>query len=262
LPSRSVVETDRATPTAARAAPDLWRMTGVAALAVVVFSWGQFPMWMIGDPPSPYDGAGLGRHLSSIRNIVFTRILFDLCIYVALMLFGAGFRHLIRQACAECEWIGTLVFGAAAVWVGVTLVADGLEGGAALDAVSGHPDPSGMRALVEGTLLIYNGSIAFAITGLFLGAAGYATFASGILPRWTGWLAYASAALCAACIPAMYGGPASFVGYNSGAMGPAIVANFPPLIWFLVVGIVMIRKRRAGRAPTIRMGAGIATLSS
>jgi hypothetical protein len=30
--------------------------------------------------------------------VVFTRILFDLGIYVALMLFGAGVRHLVRQA--------------------------------------------------------------------------------------------------------------------------------------------------------------------
>lgn len=175
---------------------------------------------------------------------MFTRILFDLGIYVALMLFGAGFRHLIRQARAECEWVGTLVFGAAAVWVGVTLVADSLEGAAALDAVSGSADPSVVRALVEGTILIYNGSIAFGITGLFLGAAGYATFSSGVLPRWTGWLAYAGAVLCAACIPAIYGGPLSFSGYNAGAVGPAIIANFPPLIWLLVVGVVMIKRGR------------------
>jgi hypothetical protein len=223
-------------------APNLWRLTGASAIACVVLSWGQFPLWMIGDPPSIYDGAAFARHLFSIKNVVFTRILFDLGIYVALMLFGAGFRHLVRAARAECEWVGTLVFGAAAVWIGVTLVADGLEGGAALDTLSGNANSSAVRALVEGTILIYNGSIAFAITGLFLGAAGYATFASGVLPRWTGWVAYVGAALCAACIPAMYGGPAKYTGYNAAAMGPAIVANFPPLIWLLIVGIMMVRR--------------------
>jgi hypothetical protein len=67
--------------------------------------------------------------------------------------------------------------------MGVTLVANGLEGAAVLDTLGGRGNPSAVRALKEGTLLIYNGSIAFAITGLFLGAAGYPTFATGVLPR-------------------------------------------------------------------------------
>jgi hypothetical protein len=236
--------------TTRRRQPDLRRMTGAAALACVILSWGQFPLWMIGDPPLVYDGAGSARHLLSIKAAVFTRILCDLGIYVALMLFGAGFRQLIREACAECEWLGTLVFGSAAVWVGVTLVADGLEGGAALDAISGAADPSSVRALLEGTLLIYNGSIAFAITGMFLGAAGYATFASGVLPRWTGWVAYGATVMCVACVPAMYAGPVSYGFYNAGGWGPAIIANFPPLIWFLCVGVILIRRPRSAASPS------------
>lgn len=109
--------------------------------------------------------------------MAFTRILFDQGIYISMMIFAAGFRHLVRKARAECEWLGTLVFGTAIVWLAVTLVADGLEGGAVLDTLPGHADPSSVRSLVLGTVLIYNGSIAFAITGLFLAAAGYATLA-------------------------------------------------------------------------------------
>ena len=51
---------------------------------------------------------------------------------VAVMVFAAGFRHLVRHARPESEWLGTLTFGAAAVWLAVTLVADGLMGGASL----------------------------------------------------------------------------------------------------------------------------------
>ncbi len=113
------------------------------------------------------------------------------------------------------------------VWIGDTLVANGMEAAAALDPLGGAADASAVRALME-WLLIYNGSIAFAVTGLFLGAAGYATFATGLLPRWTGWVAYAGAALCAACVPAMYGGPVNCSGLcNAGGWGPVIVANFP-----------------------------------
>jgi hypothetical protein len=101
----------------------------------------------------------------------------------------AGFRELVRRASPSYEWLGTLSFGAMAVWVGVTLVANGLEGGAAVDAQSGHGDPSVARALTMGYLLIYNGSIAFVMTALYMGTAAFATLATGILPRWTGWLA-------------------------------------------------------------------------
>src|SRR6185369_16467348 len=43
---------------------------------------------------------------------------------------GLAASDLIRQARAECEWVGTLAFGTMVVWLATTLVADGLEGGA------------------------------------------------------------------------------------------------------------------------------------
>ena len=44
----------------------------------------------------------------------------------------------------------------------------------------------------------------------------------------------------------MFTGPIDGKGfYNPGGWGPAIIANFPPLIWFLVVGVVLIRRARA-----------------
>lgn len=232
------------------------RLTGAFGLASVVLWLGIFPLYVVGADPSisVYDSAASAEDLFRIRNIVFTRILLGLGLYVTLMVFAVGFRELIRRADPEYEWVGTLIVAAMAVWVGVTLVANGLEGGAALDTLGGNADPSVVRALTEGYLLIYNGSIAFVMTGLFLGAAGYATFATGVLPRWTGWLAYVGTALCAVSVPAMYGGPVDFTGfYNAGGWGPAIIANFPPLLWFLVVSIVLIRKRqRVAAAPVHR----------
>jgi hypothetical protein len=225
----------------------VFHWTGAFGVAAVVFWLSQFPLYMMGSPPSIYDGAAFGQHLFSIRNIALTRILLDQGVYVTTIVFAAGFRHLIRRARPDHEWVGTLVFGAALVWLAVTLVADGLEGGAVLDALSGNADASAVRALIEGTLLIYNGSTAFVMTGMFLAAAGYATLATGVLPSWTGWAAYVGAVLCVACVPAMYGGAVNYSGfYNAGGWGPAVIANFPPAIWFLVAGISMIRKREAG----------------
>ncbi len=182
--------------------------------------------------------------MNAISTIAFTRILLDQGVYVCMMIFAAGLRRLIRQARQDYEWVGTLLFGAAVVWLAVTLVADGLAGGAILDAISAQPDPSAVRALILGTLLIYNSSTAFVMTALFLAVAGFATLGTRVLPAWTGWLAYAGAALCLACVPAMYGGPVDLAGrYNAGSFGPALVANFPPAIWFMAVSILMLRKQ-------------------
>jgi hypothetical protein len=93
-------------------------------------------------------------------------------------------------------------------------------------------------------LLIYNGSVAFAVTGLFMASAGYAILATGALPKWIGWFAWVSAILCVVAIPSMYStlvDPNGF--YNVAGWGPMLIANFPPLIWLLVTSLAMIRKR-------------------
>lgn len=222
----------------------LRKVTGACALASVAVWTMIFPLYMQGDPTvSLYDGAAVARNLRHIANIVFTRIALGLILYVTLMVFAAGFRELVRRAAPNDEWLAGLSFGAMVVWVSVTLVANGLEGGAALDALGGQGDPSVARALTMGYLLIYNSSIAFVVTGLYMGTVGAATLAGGILPRWTAWLALASAVLCVLAIPAMYGGPADTAAfYNAGGWGAALIANFPPLLWFLAVGIMLVRR--------------------
>lgn len=228
-------------------APDLSmrRMTGFSALASVALWLAIFPLYTMADPSvSLYDGAAVARDFLRLRSVVLTRILLGLALYPTLLVFAVGLRELIRRHDAQFEWVGTLLVAAMAVWLGVTLVANGLEGGVALDALQGGGDPSVARALTMGYLLIYNGSIAFMMTALFLGAAGYAISSTGILPRWTAWLAYSSAFLCVACIPAMYAGPVDSMGfYNAAGWGAALIANFPPLLWFLAVGIVLVRRR-------------------
>lgn len=197
-----------------------------------------------GSPPPFSDPAAHAQFLAGIRGIALTWVLLDMAMYVCLMVFWAGLRHLIVKARAEYEWAATLALVAGGVWWAVSLVADGLEGAAVLSSIPGRADPMVVRALREGTLLIYNGAIAFATTGLFMGAAGYAILGSGALPRWMGWFALGSAALCAISIPAMYADvvdPTAF--YNAAGWGPMIAANIPPLLWFVTVAVAMVRKR-------------------
>jgi hypothetical protein len=45
-----------------------------------------------------YDGRAFAQHLFAIKNVAFTRILWDQGIYVCMLIFAARLRHLIRQA--------------------------------------------------------------------------------------------------------------------------------------------------------------------
>ncbi len=224
----------------------VFRWTGWFGLAGVIFLAIEIPLWILpGAAPLISDAVAHAQYLANIRVIALTRVLLDILMYMSLMVFFAGFRHLVVKTRPEYEWVGTLTFGAGVVWWAVTLVADGLEGGAVLDTLGGNADPSAVRGLVEGTILIYNGSIAFAVTALFMASAGFAILVTGALSRWIGWLGWISAVLCFMAIPSMYAPVVdSSQFYNAAGWGPAIVANVPPLIWFLAASIAMIRKGR------------------
>ena len=204
----------------------------------------ELPLWIIpGTPPPIRDGAAFAKYLADSRLVALTRVLIDVLMYISFMVFYAGFRHLLRQTRKEYEWLATLNFGAAVVWWAVILVAGGLEAGAVLDTVGAASDPSAVRALVEGTLAIYNASIALALTALFMGTAGYAILATGALPKWIGWLAWSSVVMCFFAMPAIYRNrvdPNDF--YNAAGWGPGVVIAIPTLIWSFSASIAMIRK--------------------
>ncbi|MBN1926284.1 MAG: hypothetical protein JW798_10640 [Prolixibacteraceae bacterium] len=220
--------------------------TGIIGLIGTLLFFFEIPLWILPGTPPPFSHElAYADHLAGIRIIALTRILIDLFMYMCLMVFFAGFRHLIKISDERYEWAATLSFGAAIVWWAVSLVADGLEGAAVLNTVGGTGNPTIVRAMVEATLLIYNGSIAFAVTALFMGVAGFVIVSTGAIPKWIGWLAWVSFALCMISIPAMYGTPVDVNGfYNAAGWGPTIVANVPPLIWFFAASIAMIIKSK------------------
>ena len=88
------------------------------------------------------------------------------------------------------------------------------------------------------------GTIAFVVTGFFLAVAGYSILGTNALPKWIGYFAIVSAILCALCVPAIFVDSMDHNKfYNPAGWGPMIVANIPPLFWFLFTSILMIRKR-------------------
>ena len=159
--------------------------------------------------------------------------------------FLAGYRHLIQQKNPEYEWIGTLSFGAGLVYATLTLVADSLEGASALDTVGGVADPSAIRALTEGQILMF-GSVALILIALIMVAGSYAMVSSKLLPKWTGWVGYGGATACVAFIPSMFSGSMDFNSlYSASGWGPtAVVAAFPFGLWTLVICLLLIRNSK------------------
>src|ERR1700693_2402758 len=116
----------------------VWRWTGAFGLAGAIIFLLEVPLWLLGSPvPAISDAAAHAQYLGDHRIVILTRVLFDMGLYVTLMVFFAGFRHLIQRSRPDYEWLGTLVFGSAITWFAVTLVADSFKAAAALDALGG-----------------------------------------------------------------------------------------------------------------------------
>ena len=122
-----------------------------------------------------------------------------------LPVFLAGFRHTIRLARPDHEWVSTLVFGAGLVVITLELVGDALQAAAALDTVV-KAEPAVVRGLVEASFPFF-GAVGLLMSALFLSSAGYATLATGALPKWTGWVAYGAAVANLAAAPSILVGP-------------------------------------------------------
>jgi hypothetical protein len=227
-----------------RLTPDVRLWTGFAAAAVAATLLAEFIVRAtIGPRPPLADATALAEFLSRTSNETLMIIMIDTVLMAFVIVFLAGFRQIITSSEADLEWVADLAFGAGLLFVGVTLVGDAMEGGAALDAASGHPDPSVLRALTEGHMLMF-GSIGCVLLALVSAASGYVTLASGALPRWTGIVAYVVAILNVIAVPTMFGGTSDSSFVSAGGVGVAIFATFPWLAWVIAVGIVTIRARR------------------
>jgi hypothetical protein len=227
-----------------RLTPDVSLWTGFAAVAVAATLLAEFIVRAtIGPRPPLTDATALADFLSRTSNETLMIIMIDTVLMAFVIVFLAGFRQIITSSESDLEWVADLAFGAGLLFVGVTLVGDAMEGGAALDAASGHPDPSVLRALTEGHMLMF-GSIGCVLLALVSAASGYVTLVSGALPRWTGIVAYVVAVLNVIAVPTIFGGTSDSSFVSAGGVGVAIFATFPWLAWVIVVGIVTIRARR------------------
>jgi hypothetical protein len=222
-----------------------FRVTGWFGLAVAALCLIEFPLYFLGGGPVPllHEAAQYAEYVAGTRNLILTIKVIDIVLCVCIMIFLAGFRHLIRQARQDCEWIATLCFGAGIALVTMTFIGDALHGAAALDAVGGKADPSAIRALTEGYLLMY-GSFGCMLIALITATAGYAIIASGALRKWNAWVSFVAAGLNLAAVPSIFFGTGPHGFYTAAGWGVAAIATFSWAIWNMLVGISMIVGKR------------------
>jgi len=225
-------------------APDVRRWTGISAIAVAVtMLFEAFTQMIDGGRPGLWDCGGLSAFFQQHATDMLIIIATDTVLMSGLIVFFACFRQLVRVERPELTWIADLHFGAGLVFVAVTLVGDAMGGGAALEAQGADPDPSVIRALTEGHILMF-GTVGVMLTAVVCASAGYLTFATRVLPRWIGWVAYAAALGNVAVIPTLFGGTDETSLFSVGGWANAVLGTFPFLLWVIFVGMWTIRGER------------------
>ena len=224
--------------------PNVGAWTGVAAIAVAFFTVTEFVVRQIfvGSRPPLDQAEALLEFSHATAAGTLGVIVVDTFLMASLVVFFASFRQLITQRRRDLDWVSALAYGSGIAYVAVTLVGDGMEGGAALDAAGAHPDVHVIRALTLGHALLF-GSIGCVLTGLVAAASGYVTIVSGALPRWTGRLALVVAVANIAAVATVFGGTDDSF-HSVGGWGTAALATFPWLVWVVCVGVVVIQGRR------------------
>jgi hypothetical protein len=205
------------------------RITGISGVMIGVLAGIVIPLYFM------YPGAPPAWN-------VFTRDLLNLISCVFLIVYFAGFSHLIRRLDVAYEWLASLIYGTGLLFVAVSLVAISLEAGVVFGAPDGTLDPTIHGPLADGNILIH-GSIKRLLTAVLLVPAGYVIIRSGLLPRWVGRVAYTIALVNLAFVPSLYFGKDATEFYSALGWGnSAFTASFLGL-WITIVGIILLSRR-------------------
>jgi hypothetical protein len=223
----------------------IYRITGISALACIATFFIEFPFYLVRSPwPGLTASDKLGDFAARNGTNIMCCVFLDFIILTLLMIFLAGLRHLIRRANPQHEWLASLFFGVGLVFVALTFVADSLQGTVAVDGFNLPADGVIVRAMFEGTILMY-GAVALWLLAFLMAILSYVTLADGILPRWSAWFGYGCSLVCLAFVPAMFVRHVDLLGfYNPAGLGVEAFANgFPLAAWMIAIGVALLRKR-------------------
>jgi hypothetical protein len=220
---------------------DVRLFTGFAASAVAILTLAEFFVKLsIGTRPSLDNSQSLITFMTHAATPTLIVVILDTLLMTSLITFFASFRQIIVRKRPDLSWITDIAFGAGLVFVAITLVGDSMDAGTALDTVSAIPNASVIRALTEGHMLLF-GPIGCILTTIITAIFAYTTFASKVIPVWTGWIAYVVALLNIIVLPTIFGGTSATSFISAGGVGVAAFATFPFLVWVVAVGIVTVR---------------------
>jgi hypothetical protein len=208
---------------------DVQHLTGLAGVGIFALTAVVIPLYFVrfSGPPPTWN--------------VLTRVLVDMFVLVGFVVFLAGFRHIILSERPALEWLGTLCLALGLALVILTFAAHSIQASSVLTAQGSRVDPTRVGAGAEGALPIY-GPMARLLTAAFLASAGPAILLAGVLPGWTGWLAYAVGAFHLALVPTIFSGtdPACFYSINRWGIP---VAGGLLLSWVLLVSVPLVLGR-------------------
>jgi hypothetical protein len=230
----------------------VYRWAGGFGVGSFVVFLAALPLYFGGMTNAPLeDATRFSAYVTSVNTAILIRTsIADPLIMIGWLVFLAGFRHLIRQARQEYEWLATMVFCVGLLLITLELVGDGLEAGAALDTVA-KAEPSVVRGLMEASFPLY-GAIGLIMSALLLASAGSATLITGVLPRWTGWFAHAAAIANLLAAPSILGGT-DYTAFWSAPGYVTFIAQVAMVIWFLIASVSMITKGRHRTQTTTTM---------
>lgn len=214
--------------------------TGVFGIAGFIIFLAALPLYFLGPPAVLPQNAAFTSYVTSTNTYTITRAaIADPLLLCCFLIFLAGLRYLVREANPDYEWVSTVIISAGLLYIALQLVGDALQAAAALDTVVGA-NPSVVRALFEASAPLYS-AVGLIPEAFLLAFAGYATVATRLLPRWTGWFAYVGAIIALVAAPTIYLGFSGLVYQGVGVI--TAFAQFWSPLWVLMASVIMLRKK-------------------
>jgi len=220
--------------------PNVRFWTGVFGIAGFIIFLAALPLYFLGPAAVLPKDANFTSYVTSTNTYTVTRAaIADPLLLCCFLIFLAGLRHLVREANPDYEWVSTAIFGAGLLYIALQLAGDALQAAGALDTLVG-PNQSVVRALFEASAPFYS-AVGLIPEAFFLAFAGYATVATRVLPKGTGWFAYAGAVIALAATPTIYLGFSGLIYQGAGVI--TAFAQFWSPLWTLIASLVIIRKK-------------------
>ncbi|QAY78844.1 hypothetical protein [Sphingosinicella sp. BN140058] len=203
-------------------------LTAVAGLFAVIVTVATIALYFAhaGAPPS---------------GNVLARTFLALLSFAAIIVFMAGFHHLLSTVTAEATFALSLSRNAGLLFVAVGLFALCNEAGVVFADPSGTVDPTIDGPLAAANMLAH-GSVKRLLTALYLVSVSHAVLQSRAFPSWLGWLGLAIGAVNLGFLPSLFFGTDPTHFYSAHGWGNSALAGSLIIWWILAASVCVLRR--------------------